>query len=510
MLLGADPEKLDEIARQFDAAAATLKQVYQVGRHAAHSRAWSGPDAEQFRHQWDGTERARLAEAERMLVGAAKTLRVNATAQRHTSEAQTGTWAAGPGGFDWRSGGHLSEDQRTREAQLKEIAGKSPAEQLAWWNSLTDGERKALLLTSPGMLLAMQGLPPDVHAQANRNAIEDRARSIATKTESTKIEVSGNVKIVQFGADGQIETKTFPDGHVEVTVKAGVNGGVGLKGSEKLDGSIAANGEASATYRFNSKEEADRFTQGLLKAPIPKNGGDYALGALALVTPGGIGTYAGHQVAEYLAKYDGQKTSSVVGGELTGDVKLKIPGVGGVDLHGGAGVDHDFTKHETTAYVEVKASADGSMGPFEGSAGAGGKIAVTYDDQGQIKDMTITGSYNSQSGASGDAGVVSGSSMSGTSGSYSMTIDFSDGANAQKALDLLNGAANGDPAQMARSFASLRDASTIVVQTNATSTSQGGLDGSVVAATITKDTSTVTGIWVKPAHGEYGHASGSS
>jgi len=92
LLLGADPDTLDEIARQFDGAVAALNQVYQMGHHAAHSNAWSGPDAERFRHQWDGTARTRLVDAERMLVVAAKTLRLNATAQRRTSERASGTW----------------------------------------------------------------------------------------------------------------------------------------------------------------------------------------------------------------------------------------------------------------------------------------------------------------------------------------------------------------------------------------------------------------------------------
>lgn len=106
MLLGADPDKLDELARQFDSAVAGLQKVYRVGRQAAHSSAWSGPDAQQFRQQWDGPSRSRIQAAERLLASAASTLRQNAEAQRQTSEGGSGSFGGVVGGFG-SQGGHL-------------------------------------------------------------------------------------------------------------------------------------------------------------------------------------------------------------------------------------------------------------------------------------------------------------------------------------------------------------------------------------------------------------------
>ena len=116
--------------------------------------------------------------------------------------------------------------------------------------------------------------------------------------------------------------------------------------------------------------------------------------------------------------------------------------------------------------------------------------------------MTVSGTYSAQSGAGFD-GPVELSSVAGTSGSYEIEIDLSDPANQSLALDLLQGAVDRDAGRTGAAFAGLADASQVIIQTNAVSTTSFGVDAVVASAGASGEVSTNIDTFVKPSHGTF-------
>lgn len=94
---GADVAELRALAQQFDGAAQRLDAGRGAVGHAIQIRAWFGPAAVQFRHEWDSQHSRSIHVVAERLRDAARTLRANADDQERTSAAGGGSTATGGG-----------------------------------------------------------------------------------------------------------------------------------------------------------------------------------------------------------------------------------------------------------------------------------------------------------------------------------------------------------------------------------------------------------------------------
>jgi hypothetical protein len=95
---GANPAELRALATAMDAEAERLSGwPRQVGRKL-DSDIWTGPDADRFRHRWNGQHSSSLREAVKYLKDSAVRLRANADDQEATSADLVGGMPTGPTG----------------------------------------------------------------------------------------------------------------------------------------------------------------------------------------------------------------------------------------------------------------------------------------------------------------------------------------------------------------------------------------------------------------------------
>lgn len=117
--LGADPEQLDLLARDFEQAAERLDAAYSTVEVRVVRSAWDGGDADGFRQAWTGGCRRAFSAAAAHLRQGATTLRANAEDQRRAS--------AGDGGAIGGVGGEVpgpsaGEDDDGLRATIEKIA----------------------------------------------------------------------------------------------------------------------------------------------------------------------------------------------------------------------------------------------------------------------------------------------------------------------------------------------------------------------------------------------------
>ena len=166
---------------------------------------WDGRDAEQFEPNWRQRSRSAFDAASDVLHRASQALRRNAEDQRRTSSAD-GAW--GGSGPDWPSwlptpteivdgfrslpgrlldtvqglpwiGDYFSDERIWARGegrdQLEDMADRTAEEQLAWWRSLTDEQRRSCSTRNPGGLLALDGLPARRTGRSQRSGRSRRS-----------------------------------------------------------------------------------------------------------------------------------------------------------------------------------------------------------------------------------------------------------------------------------------------------------------------------------------------
>lgn len=101
--LGADPDQLDLLARDFEQAAERLDAAYSTVEVRVVRSAWDGGDADGFRQAWTGGCRRAFSAAAAHLRQGATTLRANAEDQRRASAGDGGA-IGGTGGEETGSG----------------------------------------------------------------------------------------------------------------------------------------------------------------------------------------------------------------------------------------------------------------------------------------------------------------------------------------------------------------------------------------------------------------------
>jgi hypothetical protein len=85
MKLGADVDQLDHLCRTFQAEAAKIQQTISVISGQVHGAWWEGNDGRNFRSQWDGEFRGRLAQVQHALEATGQAVARQANQQRAVS-----------------------------------------------------------------------------------------------------------------------------------------------------------------------------------------------------------------------------------------------------------------------------------------------------------------------------------------------------------------------------------------------------------------------------------------
>lgn len=96
---GADAAQLRSLAQNFKRGSTALQfQGKQLSDSIMSTPAWKGPDADQFRSEWNSSHRQALLAASRHLENSSKVLLENAKEQETASDGATGSTGGNPGG----------------------------------------------------------------------------------------------------------------------------------------------------------------------------------------------------------------------------------------------------------------------------------------------------------------------------------------------------------------------------------------------------------------------------
>lgn len=161
---GADVGQLRDLAVAFDGAAGRL----DAGRLSIGSRIqmrlWVGPVAARFRLSWDSQYSRMVHQMAEDLRRAARELRDNADQQERASAASGVASAAGGNG-----------------SPVIPPFGTPSSDVRAWWETLTDEERKRLIAEDPVRIGNLNGVPLEDRAAANQITAESRIDEIGRR-----------------------------------------------------------------------------------------------------------------------------------------------------------------------------------------------------------------------------------------------------------------------------------------------------------------------------------------
>lgn len=505
---GANPDELDQLAGIFTSKADQIAAIQQVLNPQINTSPWHGRNADRFRHQWSNEHRQAMAAAVRFLRDGAQSLHQNAGEQRDISRD--------PGGLPL-SGRHWQQEERERLAKYEDwarvdgsatvmrLADASPEEQLAWWRSLNDEQRAAMLIFAPALLLSLSGLPQDVRDSANRNYTDARLADAEMYSETISASAEGNVKVLHVGLDSEATMSKMGDGHYEVKLKLDGEVGVALKAKLTEAGMGVRAGE-ELTYTFETKAEARAFLDGLQKELIP-NGGEIGQSLLPIVG-GGVGFLvadAGRDGAAYLDRFSNRLKSAKASAEVYTEAEVSAAGAK-AGVRGATGMSRDSVSGEKTLYAEFKADSSAGLG-YKAGGSVDVTAAVAVDSHNRLDHMSLEFEIESESGVDVEAalsgmGSASVASGSGRAVAVSATLDLRNPVTADLARSYLDKVAAHDPSASADLNRLLRSAD-VTAQVKATTHTSGALDALVVKAEVGKTTSQAVATYVKPPNGAF-------
>ncbi len=506
-MVGADAEALEALAAHLDGQADALDRSYVQLSRQLGSSPWKGPSADRFRREWTQVHLGQKNLVRNHLREAAEALRHNARQQRDTSRASGGAAGGSSTGAGYVD--RLTDVNRLRR-DLLAVRG-DPAAEAAWWASLSPVEQMTLLAQAPTALLALTGLPADVRAKAQAQAIEDLKDTIGIATDEVSVEVRATIPLpfkadIVLGGGVSAERTEYADGHVEVTLTAEQLLGVGLS-AEVVSGMLGVQGKGSVTWSFEDRASADRFQRELTDAFVPKIEWDdaarLAAGSAVGGAAGGYVAAVAPDVAEVLNRYRSEVAHEKVGVAIVGELNAKGGGAS-VDLSAAVGAERDLKTGETTVSFEADGKVQGSLGPFSGARAAETKVELTLGSDGAPKEFAVSGSFSASTGFGLPAGMpVGASGMIGSGGSYSLTVDLTDPVLAQDVNRFVSALKSGDVDGAARSFESLRNAGSMVVQSNVVNTNRAEVDLVLGEGSIEHQRTAAMETWVKPAYGSF-------
>ncbi len=512
-VIGANLNDLQELVREFRAAADQFDGARNSVLRAVARTAWQGQTAEQFRAEWDAVHAVVMGNLAGDLRHAATVILTNADEQRRTSASHQGS--SGSLGFHEAGdvtltpfiGGsvdslllaafyravangetekfllehpefaqqfpNLAWATTTGKAELDGLKGKSDTEVKDWWAKLDPEKQKALMLAYPGALMLLTGLPPAVIDAAKEQFGLSQREFVKSKTVMESEKVTVNVGFAKIGAEGSYKATQFADGHVEIDLSL-----TGTVGKELGESEVGVEGGVTQTYSFASAAEAQAFLEGL-RARI----GQADLGA-------------------YLESNGSHRIGTEASLALTGETKVEIGGQS-VKLDGSAGGTVNLDTGAKSLFVEGHASVD--VAGVKGNVGA--HFDLQLDKDNHVVGATMTGSV-SLSGQASVEGILeslsgkelasaSASTSSGGQASFSAHLDLTNPA-VQQQLDYLV-QHPGDMAAIQKLLAT-SDA-TITVDAVSSSHSESKVLGSGVEHDMKTTTNQLT--YVKPSGGPW-------
>lgn len=471
-MTGSDPESLDTAAGQLDQAAQELDDSAAALARTLGSLSWLGQVAIRFSDSWNGGHQKRMAVTAGFLRTAAEELRKQAGEQRDASRGDDAAWArsARPDST-WVSPELMALLKRLHDMRLA-----SPAEQLAWWNSLSDQQRQLLLAEGFMDLIALHGLPDDVLDQAYENYFTSISGDLETGSSSIHGEIEVKVVGVDIGAGFDAEMTVYKDGSVKIDVSEALKGG-----ASDNDLKAAASLGVGGTFEFASEAEARAWLADLGKA--------IARGDLV----GFLKESAAHLGS----------VSVEVGAEGSA-------GAAGVGVKAGAGVSMTVdTLGEGKGNVTLSAKGSLSGKAESGSFGVTGeveaKVSATFDGT-TPKSISFQLEYKGAALHGAFSDVASAGSGATYSGTAEITLDLTRPELAAVAPALAAAISRGDVAEASRIATSVMDQAQVVLQTSVGTQTKASFGGSVLGtgfeAEYSTNTSTTTATYVKPPYGE--------
>ena len=508
-MYGADSDQLDELARRFESSSVLIRDAAQRLTSQLATSPWQGQKADAFRADWGHRHRRDLVTVFAALSVARDALRRNAAEQRAVSAAERGfanVFAQALGAAEARSreleAARALADQHLDE--LRRMYDATPAEQAAWWASLSLAAQAALLLLESGRLTGLAGLPSDVLARARQNYIDQRKDDIVVSSSNESVAGSVDIAWVELSAEASAEVTEFADGHAEVslTLRGEIGAQVGEGGDgAKAESSVAAGGEVTMNYRFASRAEADSFLAGLKRELIP-NGGEAArafVGGAAW-----LAADAAHDVKAYLDSQSSHYESTTFRGDISGKVEIKAGPVD-IEIEGSAYASYN-TVSGTTLGLELKGNVAADIGIASAGASASVGLDVAVAKDGTLESLTIKGEITADGSVDfgkffGDTGgLPAGEVGAGGRMSFEAKVDLSDPFVQERAGHLIKAAAAGDPAAGQAILALVREAE-VTVALDATTSNERSTDLVVAEVSHEKSSSTNVVTYMKPPGG---------
>ncbi len=481
---GMDADAVEGIAQRIHSRSTEATSIVaSAGRLIRGSeRLWLGQRADRWLADWL-TEEAAVRNAAGFLEEMSQRLAKQALQQRTAS-----------GGGSWRPSADPSRRKPTAPSQrlideMRDVRGRTPDEQLRWWNGLSQQERDALMQALPGELTALVGLPSSVLLAAQKAYFSQISAQVVATTVKKSVEVEATVKIVKASVGGECTKTTYKDGSVALTFKGEVAAGVGAK----LDGvgvTAKGDGAASVTYRFANEAEAQQFLRDLEDAVTPQFSD--------------LNPFHENRLAKFLDQHsrDIESVAFEAGSDAGVDIGVGDGKVGAavtVSADGAAGDPGKVTiqaEGHVSGSVHVEGPGYGVQGEAEVSAAVslkdGEPSSISFDFSG--KSGPMVGAW---------AGVIEASMGASAEASYHVEFDLNDPVVASHAEAVAAAMARGDVEAAVRELEQVADRALIVVQTNVTVEEQGKVDLAVISGEYNSSTSQNTATLVKPPGGTF-------
>lgn len=280
----------------------------------------------------------------------------------------------------------VETEQAARRAEFAELIDKA-LKRADWADA---GLAKAMVAVtadetrggSGSIKEAAAQLPPSLDGLTPEEIAEKLGNEIAIETINAYLE--GSVPVYKFfTADfaGSAEYKVMQDGTVRMSLHLETGVGLRTMGEAAIKGGVGAGGFTDFEIAFNSKEEAQRFLDGL----------DDAAKEVSWVAgrpmPTGLGAYIAEQ----------EVTSKRVGLYGEGDFGFETPyAKGGV----GGRAEGWYDEEKNEFGVKVQASFGGAGGHPETGVKVGASVdlagQVTTDTEGKPKEVTLSGAITGE------------------------------------------------------------------------------------------------------------------
>jgi hypothetical protein len=524
--LGADDVQVDKLAATFDRTATGLTKTEETISALVRSVAWSGPDAEVFRGKWNGKMRMQMTTVSDRLKVVASDLRKQATAQRTASESGDVYVSPEPPMTEAeemrllklayaeamlrraRADGWAEE---TGRMQIRDEAAKSDREQLAWWNHLTGDQQAALLRNDPGALFGLEGLPPQVRADARTAYLESVRGDIEISSQEDKIKGELDIAWVHLGAEGSAKIVQLADGTYRVDLA--LKGEIGAKVGEGAKGEAGVGAGVAQSYVFSSQQEAEDFVNGLYDKLTPDVGWNVFEG------PGAVMADTVENVVNYLGDHSDQRTSFEGELELQGKLDLEL-GAWDVNISGEAGGKYDFDTHETTVFVkgavegelELPSAGDGTTGSYKLNADL--EVDLKFDEHHNVSELELKGTVggsanvgleaflNGTTPQSADPHSIKLTAEGGAQVTFDATLDLQDPIVQQRAAALLNAMGTTGGISLPE-LQKLLEESSLQVQVDAQSVDSDKWDIGIASLEVSHTNTQNVVTWVKPPGGDF-------